>query len=265
MKDYIIIQPTENCGMCGYIWQTIRAIYHNPNKKYYIDFKNSIYKVGNENVWDLFFKQPHVNTRPSLDLVEKTVGIIFDQESEFVAANIIPNTPEETQRRRNVFSEIIRNYIHLNEETQEKVDLFVKTHFYGKKVLGVHFRGTDHPLKNRMCNYMQVVKEKLVDYDKLFVCSDEQERFKMAEFAFWRKIVSWDSIRSKNKELPLHSHSADPRYNRNNSPKYQHKIAEDVIIESYLLSKVDYLICCPGSNVNYLSRAINPNLEYVEL
>lgn len=47
--------------------------------------------------------------------------------------------------------------------------------------------------------------------------------------------------------------------------EYQYKIAEDVIIESFLMANVDFLVCCAGSNVNFLSRAINPNLNSITL
>ena len=51
----------------------------------------------------------------------------------------------------------------------------------------------------------------------------------------------------------------------NNKEEYQYKIAEDVIIEAYLMSKVDLLMCCEGSNVNHLSRTINPNLPTIDV
>lgn len=268
MKDnYIIIKPQENCGMCGYIWQTLRAIYQNPNKKYYIDFSNSIYKpnMDNTNVWDLYFEQPHINIKPSEDQIEKEVGILFDVESAFIWSEIQPNTPEQIQKRRDEFSNIINHYIKLKPHVQNKIDKFVEEKFKNKKVLGVHFRGTDHPEKKKAVEYMQPIKDMLVDYDVLFVSSDDHERFRLAEVAFKNKIVSYESIRSNKNGIPLHSHPYDPRYNRNNTPEYQYKIGEDVIIEAFLMSKVNFLFCCPGSNVNYLARAINPNLQCKEL
>lgn len=267
MNDkYIIVKPQENCGMCGYIWQTIRAIYHNPNKKYYIDFANSIYKSSNnDNMWDYFFKQPHIQTKPAPNEVEKEVGIIFDQASEFVWREIKPNTPEEIQKRRNKFGEIIKKYLQLQPHVQDKVDSFVDKHFKNKRVLGAHFRGTDHPEKKHMDIYLQAIKDIIPNYDVLFISSDEYDRFRLAEIAFSHKAVSYDSLRSKTNDVPLHSHPHDRRYLRNNTTEYQHKIAEDVIIEAYLMSKVNYLMCCSGSNVNYFARAINPQLEAIEL
>ncbi len=265
---YIIVKPQENCGMCGYLWQTIRAIYHNPNMKYYIDFSNSIYKTNTDNVWDYFFQQPHSDIKPSIEDIEREVGIIFDSSSEFVTSEIKPNTIEEIQRRRQNFHEIINKYFVLRKETMDKIEQFHDKYFKGKKVLGVHFRGTDHPHKKPMDQYLSAVKEKLINYDVLFVSTDEYERFRLSQLVFPNKFISYSSLKSPIHNIPLHSdvNGHPPYYGiRNNSKEYQYKIAEDVIIESYLLSKVDFLMCCPDSNVNFLSRAINPNLNSITL
>ena len=265
MKNKIVvIKPQENCGMCGYIWQTLRGIYHNPNKKYYIDFSNSIYKpkIDDINVWDRYFEQPHISKRPNSNEIEKEVGIIFDVESAFIWSEIQPNTEENIRKRRQEFNSIIKKYVKLKKHVQQKIDDFVKNNFEGKRVLGVHFRGTDHPEKKNVVEYMQTIKDQLINYDVLFVASDDYERFRLAEVAFKNKIVSYDSIRSKSK-IPLHNHQNSVGHNT--SEEYQYKIGEDVIIEAYLLSKVDHLLCCPGSNVNYLARVINPVLSCKEL
>jgi hypothetical protein len=266
-EKYILIKPEENCGMCGYIWQTIRGIYHNPNEKYYIDFSNSIYKSGinSLNIWDQFFEQPHIEVSPTPEQIKKQVGIIFDSESEFIWPAIQPNTPDNIQKRREEFNTIINKFIKLKPHVQQKINSFVENNFKGKRILGVHLRGTDHPEKKKITEYMQPIKDKLVNYDKLFVCSDDHERFRLAEVAFKHKIISYNSLRSTKKGIPLHSHPYDSRYLRDNTPEYQYKIAEDVIIEAFLMSKVDFLFCCPGSNVNYLARAINSKLECMEL
>lgn len=264
-EKYILVKPTDNCGMCGYIWQSIRAMFHNPDKKYYIDFENSIYKASDDNVWDLFFEQPHTNEKPTKEQIEKEVGIIFDQESEFVWMETKPNTPEEIQMRRDKFCSVIEKNIKLKPHVQTKVDDFVEQNFKGKKVLGVHLRGTDHPEKKHMDVYLQAIKEKIKDYDVLFICSDEHDRFQLATVAFKNKAVSYDSIRSRKNGFPLHSHPHDRFYGTDRSFEYQYKIAEDVIVEAYLMSKVDFLLCCSGSNVNYFSRSINPKLQCEEL
>ena len=271
-EKYILIKPADNCGMCGYIWQTIRVMFHNPDKKYYIDFENSIYKASDDNVWDLFFEQPHIDKKPSEDQIEEEIGMVFDvetqsapKESEFVWSETQPNTPDEIQRRRDKFCSLIEKNIKLKPHVQKKVDNFVEQNFKGKKVLGVHLRGTDHPEKKHMDVYLQAIKEKIKDYDVLFICSDDHDRFRLATVAFKNKAVSYNSIRSRKDGFPLHEHPHLTSYGIDRSFEYQYKIAEDVIIEAYLMSKVDFLLCCPASNVNYFSRSINPKLQCEEL
>jgi hypothetical protein len=148
-------------------------------------------------------------------------------------------------------------HIKLKPNVKEKIDTFVSENFEGNKVLGVHFSGTDHPEKKHMDFYLDYIKEKVKDYDKLFICSDEWDRFRLAEIANKNKAVSYDSIRNAHPVFSPHP--------RNDDPEYQHKIAEDVIVEAYLMSKVDYLVCCGGPNVENFARVINPHLESIEL
>ena len=255
---YTIIKPEHECGICGYIWQALRGIYHHPNEVYYFDFSNSQYQIppGTINIWDYYFEQPFTSTKPQPSDIKQTVGIIFNPESNFIHEEIIPQTLENIQARRQAFNKLYNQYFKLKKEVQDKVDNFYNEHMIGKKVLGVHFRGTDHPNKQNMDKALQAVKERIPSYDKLFICSDEYYRYKLASVAFSHKAIAYDSIRSESSD-PLHTNYI----NNKKGADYFKKIAEDVIIEATLMAKTDFLICCPGSNVNYLARAINPNLN----
>lgn len=259
--NYILVKPLHDSGICGYIWQFLRAVYENPDKKYYVDFSYSIYQQnrGQDNVWDWFFEQPHFDEEPKHLLIEKTTRVPSDPRSEYIEPFIVSeNQNQEYNRRRKVYNEIINKYLKLKPTVQGKIDDFYESNMKGFKVLGVHFRGTDHPDKKPMEYYIPIIQEKLKEYDKILVCSDEDRRFEIAKNSFGDKCISYESNRSKTTN-PLHS----PTIKRGN--EYHYKVAEDVIVESFLLSKTDYLFCCHGSNVNFLSRAINSRLDYVML
>lgn len=257
---YVIVRPENSCGICGYIWQVIRGIYHNPNKQYYIDFCNCLYRDPAfsliSNPWEYYFKQPCTDKQPSTNEIEGIVGLIDTPVSEFRDVFMVNPTPELIQSRRNAFHDIIKKYIIPLPHIQQKIDTFVDSNFKNKKILGLHLRGTDHPDKKPMQHYMQFIKDKLMDYDKLFVCSDEQYRVNFCKVVFGDRVITHDSYRSDS-PAPLHYKPV--------TENYQHKIGEDAIIESYLMSKCNFLICCSNSNVNYLSRAINPNLPSIAL
>jgi hypothetical protein len=252
---YVIIKNNGSCGICGYIWQVLRAIWHNPDFRYYVDFSYGC-QYGDDsvketdNVWEYYFKQPGDSEYPPEDQVEKTIDEIINvPESEFRDVFMVDPTPEYISNRRHEFNDIINKHIKLQPSVESKIQEFVDRNFTGKRVLGVHFRGTDHPDKKNVFEYFQTIKDKAANYDLIFCASDEAERINALITVFGDKVVTYNSLRSESAE-PLH-YSDKPKF----------RIGEDVIIEAYLLSKTDFLFCCSNSNVNYLSRAINPTLE----
>lgn len=257
---YVIIKNSGCCGIAGYVWQVLRAMWHHPNKQYYIDFNNNCkYQdsviTNTKNVWEYYFEQPHVNSYPSLQETDLIIDTIIDTpESEFRDVYMKNPTRELIYKRRLEFFNIINQFVVLKPNIQEKINNFAANNFNNKKVLGIHFRGTDHPDKKEMKHYMQHIKDKAANYDVIFCCTDEQSRFNFLKVVFGKKLICYPSIRSED-ETPLHY---NPSLN-----KYQ--IGEDVLIEAFLMAKTDFLFCCSNSNVNYLARAINPNLDSMSL
>lgn len=257
---YRYLHPTQpNSGMFAFIWQTIRGMYHYPNDKYYIHFgRESCYfdeemyqQQGIDNVWDYYFKQPHIESKPDSSEILSEVGLLHDEFSEFRDAYI---TPELYNIRRKEYSTIVEKYLELLPHVETKIENFYNTHFKGKKILGVHCRGTDHPDKKDMQYYIDQITNYVDDYDYIFVASDEQYRVDCLKHAFGSKVLEYNVTFRSISEAPLHY--------QNNYQCSKYYIGEDVIIEAYLLSKVNMLLCCTGSNVNYFIRVLNINLQY---
>ena len=258
---YRYLHPTQhNSGMFAFIWQTIRAMYHFPNDKYYVHFgRESCYfdeemynQQGIDNVWDYYFEQPHTNLMP-LDILSE-VGLLHDEFSEF---RDIYLTPDVYEQRRAEYHDIITRNVRLLPHVSDKIESFYNERFKDKKILGIHCRGTDHPDKKDMQYYINEISKYVDDYDYIFIASDEQYRVDCIKQAFGDKVIEYNVTFRSISESPLHYH------NSYQCSKYY--IGEDVIIEAYLLSKVNMLLCCTGSNVNYFVRALNLNLPYAYL
>lgn len=257
---YRLLHPTQpNSGMFAFIWQTIRAMYHYPNERYYVWFgRESCYfdeqmyeEQGVDNVWDYYFEQPHIQHFPSQEEISSEVGILHDEFSEFRDLYLDTDTYD---KRRIEYSDIIQKHVRLLPHVSEKILSYQKENFSGNKILGVHCRGTDHPDKLDMDYYVKKIDPQIKDYDRIFVASDEQSRVDALKSAFGEMIIEYPvTFRSLN-ESPLHYH--------NNYQVSKYYVGEDVIIEAYLLSMVDKLVCCTGSNVNHYVRALNTNLPY---
>lgn len=260
-NSYILLHPTQiNSGLFAFIWQSIRGIYHNPDKKYYIYFgpeccyfDDSI--TGFNNVWEYYFEQPHSNYYPST--IEKTVGLIHDFESEFREGfEEFGLNFDEYNKRRFTFNKIINKYFVLNTFMKQKIQNYYDVNFTNKKILGIHCRGTDHPNNTDLSKYITEISDIATEYDYIFAASDEQSKINVLRYYFKDKLLTYNTFRSPNRE-PLHislRHMHNPRL-----------IGEEALIEAYLLSKTDRLLFYTGSNVNFYVRALNPNLPYTQL
>jgi len=258
--SYILLHPTQpNSGLFAFLWQTIRGIYHNPNKQYYFYFgEESCYYDRNvsgfNNAWDYYFEQPHTTTLPNN--IEKEVGLIFDAESEFREGEEFDLDTVEYNKRRFVFNQIIEKYYKLKPSLEQKIQEFYNKHMFGKKVLGLHCRGTDHPNNTNIENYFDQLETISKDYDVIFATSDEQNKIDALRLQFKDKIITYDTFRSPNK-APTHI-----ALRNNYNPRL---MGEEALIEAYLLSKTNLLTFYTGSNVNFYVRALNPNLPYILL
>lgn len=256
---YRLLHPTQaNSGLFAFIWQALRGMYHYPKDKYYVHFgyeccyfDNDIYKEqGIDNVWDYYFEQPHTNNMPNKNEIISEVGLLHDEFSEFRDIFLDDKT---YATRRSEYARIIENYVKLRSHVQEKIDFFYEDNFKNKKILGLHCRGTDHPDKKPMQLYVKEIEYHLKNYDAIFITSDEQSRVEYIKNIFNDKVIEYPTFRSID-ESPLHYQNL---YSYN-----KYFIGEEVLIESYLLSKTDFLLCCTTSNVNYYVRCLNENLNY---
>lgn len=262
---YRIINPTQHSsGMFAFIWHALRAMYTFPEDKYYIKFgreccyfdEEMYQQQGIDNVWDYYFEQPHIGQEPSKDKILSVVGHPDDMESEYrtnVSGEILLTDSEYTEKRIK-YGNILKEHVRLLPHILEKIDKYVNTYFKDKLVLGLHCRGTDHPDKLPMSSYIDAIKQYEDKYDYIFVTSDEQHRVDYIKQIFGEKVLEYNATFRSPTEAPIHYN------NIYNCSKYY--IGEDVIIEAYLLSKVDMLLCCTGSNVNFFTRIINPELPY---
>ena len=128
-EKIILINPTSPCGMCGYIWQVIRAMYHFPNNKYYILLEKECMFYDDsiehtKNVWEYYFEQPHISNLPNQEAIIKKIGLLQDEFSEFRDCYFKKPTRELIQMRRNEYHKIIEKNLILKSTIKQKINLF---------------------------------------------------------------------------------------------------------------------------------------------
>jgi hypothetical protein len=152
---------------------------------------------------------------------------------------------------------LVRKYIGVKDEVLQKVNAFDGTHFGGRTVLGVHYRGTDKRVEAPRLTYEHVrdaIDGQLTRhgrFDCLFVSSDEQEFIEFVQRSFLRSIpVVWHDDEERSRAgVPVHHAASGSQFQR----------AQEAVLNCLLLSRCDALLKTP-SILSGWSKLFNPAL-----
>ncbi len=153
-------------------------------------------------------------------------------------------------------AELVSNYFQFKPFLLQMVHDFATIHFNGKKVIGVHYRGTDKKLEAPRVPYQRVLNEiskVLTSDDLIFIATDEEKFLSFIQSHFPYQTLSITAKRSEN-ERPIHLGS--------NGSGYQ--IGLEAMLDAFLLSRCDLLIRT-SSNLSLFSTYLNPDLPTITL
>jgi hypothetical protein len=156
---------------------------------------------------------------------------------------------------------LIHKYLAVQDDVLSEVESFCQQHFADRRVVGVHYRGTDKGKESPIVPY-DTVKRNIENYLKLrpetncvFISSDDINFIEDMEGARVGRPIIYrnDSLRSRDGNS-IHE-SADTN-------KYE--VNRDAIINCLLLSRCDALLKTP-SILSGWSKLFNPKLPVVVL
>jgi hypothetical protein len=209
------------------------------NKTAYFDDK-----MSNENTWEYFFD---VDT--DLSISENTIYEYWIGKFNFYGYEFDYNDIEE----RIIGKNIIDKHIRFNSDILKSVNYFFEKNMKNNRILGVHKRGTDiseHYPKIDIDRYIYEIDSIISEYDYILLCTDEElvvDIFKSK----YNNIITFESkTLSNNSDIPSFKYRKDG-----------YLMGFEVIVESLLLSKVDFLLKT-NSNVSNFSLLYNPSLKY---
>ena len=149
---------------------------------------------------------------------------------------------------------IFKKYIKFNKEILKDANLFIKKNFKNKRVLGVHFRGTDMKTQERHpfpATYKQIIS--YIDfelnknnYDKIFLVTEELSYIKKLVNKYDSKICFYSSYRSNENDIFGNKYRKNHRY----------LIGRENIIDMLILAKTKKIICT-NSHLPDASNFIN--------
>ena len=249
---YVVDSGTRRAGFFSYFMQIMYNVskIDMANQPFYINLTHHMLyydnKIPNPNVWEYYFSQPLSanNIKDTYNLID--VGLFVDDgyKQRFLH--------EDNIMMHNTY----RKYFSVSSIIKDKVNMFYNNHMKNKKVLGIHVRGTDHYTDGLLLDsnyYMSKVDEELAlnNYDKILLCTDEAKKVEDFKNAYGDKLIYHnDSIRTNEKSGIHYGVGLQNPY----------KMGEDVIIESLLLSKCNFLLR-GVSNVTNAAMIFNPYID----
>ena len=206
------------------------------------------YSNGDDNYFDMFFE------------IENSA----DDNNDFIKISSIGELNLEKNYNDilniELAEQLIKKYLIINEDVVQEVDGFCAKHFGVKKVLGIHYRGTDKSQEAPYVPYDKVERninyylDKFPQTDLIFLSSDDENFIKYIEnCSFGRPIIyRKDSFRSAD-NAAIH-HSSQNKYDIN----------RDAIINALILSRCDALMKT-SSILSAWSKLLNSNLPLIML
>ena len=215
--------------------------------------KNKI--KGTKNSW-LYYFDPV--SKYNLNQVYKSKFVIFSSDDLFInqAVNFKSNTIQ--------LEKVYKKYIKIKPEYIKLSKNFIKKNFKRKKILGVHWRGTDHkvlpnhpypPTKKQIFRATDYFFNKY-KFDKIFLITEEMNYLNAFKKRYKNKLCYFNSFRAINRrELAI-----------NNRKNHRYNLGRDSLVETLIMSNVNFLICS-RSNISEFSYFLSKNrsLKFYEI
>lgn len=244
----------RNCGFFSDFLTLLAGImyFNDNNQKFNVEWVNYMYSdLLNENLYDKFFKQVYdiepvtstfINLTPYGYYFPEAIGNGLD---ELTILNNLKK-PSQTLIDLKLTDNIIFNNID-------------KNYFKGLKTLGVQKRGTDHSIHGALLSD-EVILSNINDefkhnsYDKIYLMTDDNNSLNFFKKELGDTLIHTESRRGDS-NVGLHF---------SNLPN-KSKLAEEVIIDSILLSLTDFKLVS-RSNVSTFSLLynLNENFKYMD-
>jgi hypothetical protein len=156
---------------------------------------------------------------------------------------------------------LLNKYLVIKDDVLSEVEQFWWKHFATKKVLGVHYRGTDKGEESPLLLYDNVFKniDRYLtlhpDTDCIFTASDDMNFIEAIEKASIARPIVYrnDSFRARDGK-PIHKAASIDNY----------EVTRDAIVNCLLLSRCDALLKT-ASILSGWSKLFNPKLPVVVL
>ena len=158
---------------------------------------------------------------------------------------------------------IFKRYIKIKKEIILESENFIKNNFKNKKILGVHFRGTDMKTQERHpfpATYKQITS--YIDYeiinhrfDKIFLVTEEEDYLNKLKLRYKEKICYFSSYKSNIPDI----------FNNTKRKNHRYLIGKENLIDMLLLSNTKTIICTNSNMTDASNFVKNSKIEIIKI
>jgi hypothetical protein len=245
--------------------EAIQAFYLSDCKGFllYIDWTKSLYTdIPGINAWTQFFVQPVM--RPPLSQLGPPVQRQWGVRNNIIAPRLLHRPGLAPPRDRMLAKWVIDKHLVLQPSLTDAIKRTQSALFESKQILGLHLRGPGRnhggvPTFIRQLRakwpqlgtppykaYFDAVDRAFAQhpYDRIFLCTDaESVRERVVRRYGTARVVWYDASLTRHGEMHERPRTHDFS---------KRKLGEDVLIEAYLLSKVDFLVHGNSNVTNFV-------------
>lgn len=182
-------------------------------------------------------------------------GIYYYAQKE---KNVLPSKEKISE-----LYELVQEYIRFRPELLKKLE-YQRQLLTGKRILGVHVRGTDmctagrqHPIPTGETKDFSIIDKIIQEYqlDGIFLCTDTEDTVKLFREYYGDKVYTTDALRQiGDSTCGIHFDGSLGQGREN----HKYLLGEEVITDMYLLAHCKVLVCGP-SNVSFAAMIYNNN------
>src|SRR5262245_8892904 len=254
-ETVIVTKPSvPNRGFFSLIIQAVANSYdlRNEYDRFYFDYRGSDFfrdeRLGEDNFFNNYFVQD-----------KNLLASPRQREVDWVSVWHVRRDTWQSigGETRAEIGRVVRRRLRIKDTILSKIDRIERERFGGRRILGLHKRGTDHGFHGELLpltDYFSAVDRHIGAFDRLYLATDEADTVRRFQERYRDKLIYLDDVFRSSDERSVHEHTFENNY----------KKGEDVLIEAVLLSRVDFLLKTM-SNVSLFSILHNPDLPYERL
>lgn len=229
-------------------------------------YNEDVMFMGTLNSWEYYFEQP---MGISIEEAYKSNNYILSDIStmhKYLPYYEDRNVYRIDWHKGSILSEHIHEYFRIKDNVKEVCEPFLREKILGKRILGVHYRGTDkkvqvkeHFLAAKLDNYIAATRKCLENHtvDGILLCTDETNAIERFEAEFPGMIIHSEAFRAdENGTEGIHLMKGVNREN------HKYLLGLEVLCDMIYLSHCEYFVFS-HSNVANAALIVN-NDKYVE-